>query len=469
LLDACKERNTEVACIYAITPRQWQAHDVAGVRIDFELRTLAALKNDLEKLNIPLLILTLPDFSALPKAITALATQHNIKAVHANRQYELNEASRDNAVTASLASSGIAFHLHHDQCAVAPGTIAKSDGGLYSVFTPFKRVWLDRLATSGFTPRPAPQKRLTAFAKSDDIPERITGFSSHIDPATAATWWPAGENSALKRLADFSATGLKDYLDKRDLPAADGVSRLSPYLAIGAISPRQCLNSAFNHRARHGDSAGSDQWIAELGWRDFYKHVMHGWPRVCRHRPFKLETDPVRWRHDEKEFQQWCEGRTGFPLVDAAMRQLQKTGWMHNRLRMVVAMFLTKDLLIDWRWGERFFMQHLIDGDLSANNGGWQWSASTGNDAVPYFRIFNPVSQSMKCDPQGHFIREYVPELINASTADIHQPHGKGQPSLFEPLRFPDYPLPMVDHRMARDRVLAEFKCLKPLAEAGQD
>lgn len=456
LLAACKEKAAEVACVYAITPQQWLAHDVAAVRVDFELRTLAVLQKNLAALNIPLLILKVPDFNALPKSLAALASRHRINAVHANRQYECNEIARDQAVAAALEKSGIPLSLHHDQCAVPPGTICKNDGGLYSVFTPFKKTWLERLVSCGFQPQPAPPKRLGKFTESDVVPDRAEGFSSHVDPDVAAVWWPAGEGAALKRLADFSNRKLQDYLVQRDLPATDGVSRLSPYLAMGALSPRQCLNAAFNHRALHGESAGGNQWIAELGWRDFYKHVMAGWPRVCQHRPFKLETDPIRWRHDEKEFRQWCEGRTGFPLVDAAMRQLQQTGWMHNRLRMVVAMFLTKDLFIDWRWGEKFFMQHLIDGDLSANNGGWQWSASTGNDAAPYFRIFNPVAQSMKCDPQGLFIREYIPELRQVPTAEIHAPHGKGQASLFS-----SYPAPMVDHRMARERVLAAFKSLK--------
>jgi len=370
----------------------------------------------------------------------------------------VNEIDRDEAVTAALAEIGVSFNRVHDQCVLPPGTVLKQDGGAYSVFTPFKRVWLERIASSGCRPASTPARRLSAFTSSDEIPSHIKGFSSHIEAATAREWWPAGEEIALARLSAFTRGALSHYKDRRDFPAVDGVSRLSPYLAIGAISARQCLNAALNQRALQRDTAGTDQWIAEIAWRDFYKHIMVAWPRVCRHRPFRLETDPVPWRHDEKDFKAWCEGRTGFPLVDAAMRQLQKTGWMHNRLRMVVAMFLTKDLFIDWRWGEKFFMQHLIDGDLSANNGGWQWSASTGNDAAPYFRIFNPFSQSRKFDPDGHFIREYVPELRDFSSKEIHEPHGhaQGQSSLFS-----DYPAPIVDHSMARERVLQSFKNLK--------
>ena len=237
------------------------------------------------------------------------------------------------------------------------------------MFTPFKRNWLQQLAATGCRPGPAPRARNGNFTRSSALPAQAA-LASHVNPEIATQWWPAGEKKAQQRLKKFADNLLADYQESRDFPARDGVSRLSPYLAAGVISPRQCLNAAFNHQVRHGESAGSAQWIAEIAWRDFYKHVLVAWPQVCMHQPFRPETAAIRWRHDEADFQRWCEGRTGFPLVDAAMRQLRQTGWMHNRLRMVVAMFLTKDLFIDWRWGERFFMQHLIDGDLSANNGG---------------------------------------------------------------------------------------------------
>ncbi|MCD6061082.1 MAG: deoxyribodipyrimidine photo-lyase type [Moraxellaceae bacterium] len=451
---ACADRDAAVACVYAVTPGQWRSHDVAGVRIDFELRTLRELDRALKALNIPLLVLHSPDFSTLPADLAALAVHHGIDEVHANRQYEVNEIARDRQATTLLARAGIGFYLHHDQCAVPPGTLTKADGGFYSVFTPFKRVWLQRVLASGMKPLPAPQPRRQAYAASDPRPAAVAGFASHVEPETAALWWPAGEDEALARLARFAGTAIDAYERRRDIPSQPGTSRLSPYLAIGAVSPRQCLNAALQHQARHGESSGTTQWIAELAWRDFYKHVLVGWPQVCRHRPFRAETAALPWRHDDADFRRWCEGRTGFPLVDAAMRQMLRVGWMHNRLRMVTAMFLAKDLLLDWRLGERYFMQHLIDGDLAANNGGWQWSASTGNDAVPYFRIFNPVSQSRKFDPDGKFIREYVPELGDFD-GDIHDPHGRGEhPGLA-------YPSPMVDHAAARERTLLAFKSLR--------
>jgi deoxyribodipyrimidine photo-lyase len=198
---------------------------------------------------------------------------------------------------------------------------------------------------------------------------------------------------------------------------------------------------------------GPATWLSELIWREFYKHIVFFHPEVCRYKPYKANTDKIPWRYDEGDYQKWCEGNTGFPLVDAAMRQLNQTGWMHNRLRMVVAMFLSKTLFLDWRWGERYFMQHLIDGDLAANNGGWQWSASTGTDAVPYFRIFNPITQSERFDPEGRFIRQYCPELARLDNKAIHNPYARGVPP-----RSLDYPEPIVDYQAMRLKVIAEFK-----------
>ena len=456
LAAACADNTAQVACVYALTPEQWRRHDVAGIRVDFELRTLAVLQEDLAARGIPLLVIDAPDYGALPDRLARLAGDHGISAVFANRQYEVNEQRRDDAVSARLADAGIALRLFHDQCILPPGSVLKQDGSPYAVFTPFKRLWQARIAATGITVVPAPRRRAGSFATGSPLPAQVPGFTSQVDPDISRRWWPPGEHEAQRRLSVFCAGALAAYAEDRDFPARAGVSRLSPYLAIGAISARQCLNAALNRQGPGGSGKGGESWISELAWRDFYKHVMAAWPRVCMHRAFQPETDAIPWRHDEKDFRRWCEGRTGFPIVDAAMRQLQETGWMHNRLRMVTAMFLTKDLLIDWRWGERFFMQHLIDGDLAANNGGWQWSASTGNDAAPYFRIFNPVAQSRKFDPGGDFIRRYVPELRDLPGEDIHEPHAGGQASLFT-----GYPPPMVDHALARERVLKAFKAVR--------
>ena len=275
--------------------------------------------------------------------------------------------------------------------------------------------------------------------------------------------WPAGEAAAQRRLAEFADTALGRYDSQRDFPALPGTSQLSPYLATGVLSPRQCLHAAL--AANGGEFAsgntGAVSWINELLWREFYKHVLVGYPRVSMGRAFRAETEALAWRDAPADLEAWQQGRTGIPIVDAAMRQLLATGWMHNRLRMIVAMFLTKNLLIDWRAGERWFMQHLIDGDLAANNGGWQWSASTGTDAVPYFRLFNPLSQSKRFDPDGRFIRQWVPELAGLDARDIHHPAALGGP-----FGVPGYPAPIVDLPRSRERALAAFRNLPP-REAG--
>jgi deoxyribodipyrimidine photo-lyase len=248
-------------------------------------------------------------------------------------------------------------------------------------------------------------------------------------------------------LRSFCKHAIADYHTTRNLPAlTDGTSRLSPHLRHGTISPRQCLRAAMDARTRK-TARGVDTWIGELVWRDFFQQVLANHPHVADG-AFKRKYDRLQWSYDKSAFRKWCDGQTGYPLVDAAMRQLSATGWMHNRLRMVVAMFLCKDLQIDWRWGERFFMQHLMDGETAQNNGNWQWCASTGVDAQPWFRIFNPMNQSRKFDPDGAFIRRWVVELREVD--DIHDPPPTA-----------GYPRPMVDHGEARKKTLAMFKALK--------
>ena len=290
---------------------------------------------------------------------------------------------------------------------------------------------------------------------SDAVPASVAGFATPSESLRAL--WPAGEQEARRRLDTFADAQIDYYQSERDFPAKPGTSQLSAYLAAGVISPRQCLHAALQSNQGEFDSGkvGAVTWINELLWREFYKHILVGYPRVSRHRAFRPETEALAWRDAPDELAAWQEARTGLPIIDAAMRQLLETGWMHNRLRMVVAMFLTKNLLIDWREGERFFMRHLIDGDLAANNGGWQWSASTGTDSAPYFRIFNPISQSEKFDSEGLFIKHWLPELAGLNKKEVHNPASAG--GLFG---VADYPAPIVNLGASRERALAAFKNL---------
>lgn len=448
-------RRGPTLAVYLISPGQWQLHGDAPCKVDFWLRSLAQLKRQLQSLNVPMLIRHAEHWREVPAVLAGLCAEHGICDVHANEEYGHNEAQRDREVADRLGTAGVKWHSHIDQVLFAPGSILTRTGNYFQVFSQFRRQCYQQLHASipSVQPMPAPQAALALAG--DPVPESVTGFSTPL-PALRSLW-PAGENAALGRLREFADEHLADYHRHRDLPGCPGTSQLSPYLAAGVLSPRQCLHAALSINQGEFDSGnqGAVTWISELLWREFYKHILAGFPRVSRHRAFRLHTEAVPWRQAPDELAAWQEGRTGFPLIDAAMRQLLATGWMHNRLRMVVAMFLTKNLLIDWREGERFFMQHLIDGDLAANNGGWQWSASTGTDAVPWFRLFNPVTQSQRFDPQGRFIRHWLPELAHLDDRLIHAPSAAG--SLFA---VADYPAPMVDLAASRERALSAFKNL---------
>ncbi len=455
-----REMGGAVVAVFVICPEQWLEHDWAGIRVDFVIRHLKQLSSDLAALNIPLLILESARFSGVPAQLCDLAREQRCQAIYFNREYEINEVRRDRELEHRCSRQGLRTLAFTDQVLVEPGEVRTGAGGFFTVFSPFKRALYAHLQKSGGVRLfDRPRKQAAMPVAPSPVPDSVAGFVSHV--SDAASLWPAGESHALKRLERFASRVITRYKAERDTPSLDSTSRLSPYLAIGSISPRQCVHAALDANAQRWDSGdpGAVHWISEVAWREFYKHILIGFPRVCMGRAFKPETDRLVWNDDPRGFAAWCEGQTGFPIVDAAMRQLRTLGWMHNRLRMIAAMFLTKDLFVDWRLGERFFMQHLIDGDLASNNGGWQWSASTGTDAAPYFRIFNPFSQSRTCDPDGAFIRVHVPELAGLDGGEdgpIHDP--SVLPALLRSRV--SYPAPIVDHAKARDHVLQAFKDL---------
>lgn len=445
--------------VYLISPEQWREHDDAACKVDFWLRNLAVLHTQLAALNVPLLVRQAPHWRDAPQVLGALCREHSIDCVWVNEEYGINEQARDRAVQQHLRQQGVNLRTCLDQLFFAPGSVLTQAGNYFQVYSQFRKACYRNLHTAIPPLVPTPQAQAALPVASDPLPLAVDGFAT---PAPALReLWPAGEDAAMRRLADFAEERMAWYQERRDFPAVDGTSQLSPYLAAGVISPRQCLHAALRINQGEFDSGnpGAVCWVNELLWREFYKHILVGYPRVSRHRAFRLETEAVPWRDAPRDLEAWQQGRTGIPIVDAAMRQLLATGWMHNRLRMVVAMFFTKNLLLDWRLGERFFMQHLIDGDLAANNGGWQWSASTGTDAAPYFRIFNPISQSQKFDPDGRFIRTWVPELAGLNKRDIHDPSAMG--GLFG---MAEYPRPIVDLARSRERALQAFKNL-PSAE----
>lgn len=387
--------------------------------------------------------------------IVHLARELRVQQVLVNRDYEPAAIERDRRVADALRAAGIGFSQHKDQVLLAPDEVLTQQGHPYSVFTPYKRAWLQKLDAFQLKPYPIARyaHRLAAPPTEEPLPRlSALGF---LRTNLRDLPLPPGMSGAEQLLQAFLPR-LDGYHLARDYPARHGVSYLSAHLRFGTVSVRRLAALAVQ-RARQG-SAGAETWLSELAWRDFYFMILAQHPRVVS-QSFKQAYDRLQWDEAPGLWQAWCEARTGYPLIDAAMRQLHHTGYMHNRLRMVVASFLTKDLGLDWRRGERHFAEHLTDYDLAANNGGWQWAASTGCDAQPWFRIFNPITQSQRFDPEGRFIRRYLPELARVPDAHIHFPAAMKASELAAcGLRLGiDYPRPVVDHGRARQRTLMRY------------
>lgn len=457
LADA-KQHNAAVLGLFIATPVTWQRHNMAAIKQDFIRRRVSCLQHELLQLNIALLALEGADYHAVVAVFSQLAQHYKVK-VFVQADYELDEIQRDNQVANCLEKYGSELISFDGQCIMPPGSIRTQQGAVYKVFTPFKRTWLASLSQQGVKCLAKPKPINQALFQVAHI-SALTGFNYMQPGDNSSKAWPVEQDTIIEQLRTFCQQKVADYQQARDFPAVLGTSKLSAYLAIGAISAGQCV-ARLQLEAQDTWSlakTGAEVWLSELIWREFYKHILVAYPDLIKHKAFQLETDAIRWSTDKTAFNAWCSGKTGYPIVDAAMRQLNQTGWMHNRLRMITASFLVKDLHLDWRWGERYFMSKLIDGDFSANNGGWQWAASTGTDAVPYFRIFNPVTQSERFDPNGDFIRIYVPELAAIKTKAIHWPHGSNV--------IKGYVKPIVDHAQARKITLALFAEVKKTHES---
>ena len=397
-------------------------------------------------------------------SIVQLARSLGVQEVLTNRDYEPQAMARDRRVAQALQAVGIGFSDYKDQVLLEQNEVLTQQGQPYSVFTPYKRAWLQKLDAFQLKPYPVARhaRQLAPPPAGEHLPTLEELGFSHTNLQTLAL--PTGMQGAQQLLQDFLPR-MAQYAESRDYPGRKGVSYLSVHLRFGTLSIRQMAALAAQQAAQ--GCVGAQTWLSELAWRDFYFMILWHHPQV-ETQSFRAGYDGLVWDDVPELWQAWCEARTGYPLVDAAMRQLHQTGYMHNRLRMVVASFLTKDLGIDWRRGERHFAEHLNDYDLAANNGGWQWAASTGCDAQPWFRIFNPVTQSQRFDPEGRFIRRYVPELAHVPDRHIHFPAG------MKPLELQacglrlgvDYPLPIVDHARARQRTLLRFHAVTAKEDA---
>jgi deoxyribodipyrimidine photo-lyase len=380
----------------------------ADKRVQFIHNAITEMDNELQKKGSGFLV----EYGFPPEVFEKLAKEYSIAAVYTNHDYEPYALERDAAIEKFLSGKGIVFHHYKDQVIFEKDEVVKDDGKPYTVFTPYSRKWKLALETKGIPVYPTEKFFSNLYQHN---PFKI--------PSLAAMGFEATEtNYPSKKLQEDI---VKKYGEQRDYPSVAGTSRLSVHLRFGTVSIRELTKKA---------KTLNEKYLNELIWRDFYHMILWHFPHVGKGKAFKKEYDDIQWRHDEKDFEKWCKGETGYPIVDAGMRELNTTGFMHNRVRMIVASFLTKHLLIDWRWGEAYFAEKLLDFDLAANNGGWQWAAGSGCDAAPYFRIFNPYLQTKKFDEHLNYIRKWVPEFEEFS-----------------------YPKPIVDHEFARKRCLEVY------------
>jgi len=445
----------QVIPVFVLDPSLLDSPYVGAKRVAFLFGGLRQLDADLQARGNRLVVRHGEPLAELG----ALLAESGATRIFAEEDLTPYARRRDARVAQSLAldlTGGVTVH--------PAGAVLKADGAPYTVFTPFSRAWK-------VLPLPSARDVLVAPAWLPALPDLSSLPIPDAPALSAAVPFVPGEAEAQRRLAAFvdaQEAAIYRYAEGRNQLDLDGTSRLSPYLRFGMVSARRAVASAL---AAAGTATGAqgrkgaETWLNELIWREFFIHILYHFPQV-RGSSFRPEYDRIAWENDTGAFAAWCEGRTGYPVVDAAMRQLIETGWMHNRARMIVASFLVKDLLIDWRWGERTFMQHLVDGDPAANNGGWQWTAGTGTDAAPYFRIFNPVLQGKKHDPNGNFVRRWLPELARVPNRYLHAPWEMPKDVQHEAgcVIGQDYPAPIIDHAWARERTLAAYARAREIA-----
>ena len=448
LYEASLEQKGLIA-LYIINKGKNEEHGDSLAKLKLKLLTLSEIRNPLVSLNIPIKILHSQDIRDEPKEILEFCKKHQITNIFLNSEYPFNEQQRNKKLETLCNKNEINLRMFDSQL-IDPNKVKNNSGQPFKVFTPYSKKIRALLTPEILQEEPEPLKQNRKITDEDEIPLFNDTYDKEFN--FSIDNYPVTEKSAAKRLEEFVETSISNYKELRDIPSLSSTSNLSSSFAIGLITSKQAINQVFS--SSDGTGTGQFAWVNEIIWREFYKYITYHFPRVSKGKSFNPKYDFISWREDEDSFIKWCEGKTGIPIVDAAMRQLNQTKWMHNRLRMITAMFLSKNLLIDWRKGERYFMENLIDGDFCSNNGGWQWSASTGVDAAPYFRIFNPITQSEKFDPDGKFIKKFVPELIDCPSNEIHNPSKETRSSL-------NYPEMIVDLKSSRLRAIDAFKSIK--------
>ena len=443
--------------VYFITNDQWDEHGLSQVQRQLIVEHLRLLEKSLTELNVPLIVLDGCSFSHSTKLLLDLCRQYEISNVYFNYEYGVNEKNQTANVELGLKAKKISSHGFDDQCIIPPDCIKNGQGESYKVFSAFKRKWYSIYTDQARSLYTKPKSQSSSLASIASNLEYIQDYDLSIP---LKEHWLFDESQIHDCLTEFVDNQVDQYHLERDIPNLNSTSQLSTHLALGAITTRQCLQAILERKLNSDTysldslNEGAQCWVNELIWRDFYRHILISFPRISKGKAFKQETESLPWKSNHQDFTNWCNGLTGIPIIDAAMRQLNQTGWMHNRLRMITAMYLTKHLHIDWRLGEQYFYSKLADADLASNNGGWQWSASTGVDAVPYFRIFNPYRQAERFDPNGDFVRKYVKELESIEGKAIHKPDKKLAAEL-------NYPIMTVDLKIEAEKTKSYFKALK--------
>lgn len=464
--ELARKSKVPLVTLYVFCREELYSHVVSPFLLHYQLRSLEVLHRKLRQFNVPLCIVEVEKKEDVSKEILNFMNRNKASHLFSNIQYEVDELMTFSNLVRLGAENGVNFQPQHDVCVVRPGQlVSKSRGTPYAVFTPWYKAWCQKINSDGLgrdmTPELALQKVETSFESEIPKPPIDKELSQELIKNIELLYC-FGEDDAWEAMKKYvSSSKIKQYGNKRDLLEDDVTSHLSLHISNGTLScksiVRYILQKKLASRVDQGD-AGILSWIREIAWRDFYKHILCNWPYVCMFKPFLLEFDDIKWENDKESFQRWCEGKTGYPIVDAAMRQLNQTGYMPNRCRMIVASFLSKHLLVDWRYGEKYFMESLIDGDFASNNGGWGFSASVGVDPQPYFRIFNPWIQSEKFDHNGTYIKKWVPELKDVQGKAIHNPYERGYGKLADKN---GYSKPIVEHSFARERALERFKQAK--------
>lgn len=448
-LNAALDGGDQIIPLFIIDPNLWEGEWFSKRRAGYLVDTLSQLDQELRTRGSRLIVRS----GSPERELKKLTTQFNISAIYAERDYTPYAQKRDLRIKNTFPLKLVGgSSLHH------PESILKSDGSAYQIYTPFMRQWKELTAPNIFDILPAP--------KQINTPNQISSQSlPSIEYISNETVFPVGEHAAqdlLSAFVDGTDAPIFSYAEERNRPDLNTTSKLSPFFRFGVLSIRQAVvtaHSALQSAANETQRTGAETWLNELIWREFFNYILYHYPHAL-HKSFRQEYNHLLWSNDLEDFEAWKSGKTGYPLVDAAMRQLTAIGWMHNRTRMVSASFLVKNLLISWQWGEAWFMQNLLDGDPAANNGGWQWVAGTGTDAAPYFRIFNPITQSEKFDPNGKYIRRWLPELKSVPDRFIHMPW---KMSLEEQkssncLIGEDYPEPIIDLKFSRQRTLDAYR-----------